>query len=872
MASRGVALHCGWLIGGQVGRARTSQGSASPQRGRWRGPPVARLLLARGGFPTPPSLPVPSCPAPCVWRRSVGGATAQRQAELAWHRRQRRHRAAARVLVRLAAASRTLQAHHSAQRPPQAPAPAMPSGPRRGGNAVAGEAPLLARFDQLEKMVRALHEARGVEGGGTARGNGQQRGPNGGYKRGGGGGGAAGGAGVRSRPGDWTCGACGAFPCFAKATSCFACRTPRPRAGEAASEQRRGNGVGGSVSRPVSTGSYLGPVGANGSRPMLGGRGPPPAGPRRESADATCPSVRVPGASVAARVAQGRAANAAAENVDVVGEQRGPAPASDAPPAPRAPWSNPPAPPVRTANRWSALAEAPEDDDSNADDGDGMHDIDEADNQDEDEEEGGATEPAAATLEREPPEPTPAQLRLEWDRHCAALRLLEKDAGSVPPALIVEARRLRDQAESRWRAAKPQQPLHKRVRWAESELREAQGKEDARRKELDEHLAAAARRTREIEARLEVDSARTKRKKAALEDLQHRQALARCPAAESAARMAITGISSDVAPAMSAIAASLGEGDEEKRKQIQFALQSLARVEEVLREGTRAAEQGRPPEGALGGALGTEHFNIGDNAAETANGTSLPHQTPPSPNSPQRWEKTGPTGQWKKARTSSDAVAEARRMLGGQCGQDAEGPQGGDSAATEGASMAHADGARTTCGPSVGEDPSRTNDLAEAARRAECQAQRQFQESLRQRSQQATVQQQLEEDERRRSREQQQQQEMQRHQAAMEHAAAERAAEEARQRDALVARMSPAELARAAEVHAQQQAVAAHAFGSLSASQVAGLVHQAHVENVVQEAAREGAQADHEYLMSLSPEEFAQWEQDRQGESGAVPW
>jgi hypothetical protein len=113
---------------------------------------------------------------------------------------------------------------------------------------------------------------------------------------------------------------------------------------------------------------------------------------------------------------------------------------------------------------------------------------------------------------------------------------------------------------------------------------------------------------------------------------------------------------------------------------------------------------------------------------------------------------------------------------------------------------------------------------------------------------------------------------MQRHQAALEQAAVQRAAEEARQREDLISRMSPAELARAAEVHAQQQAVAAHAFGTLSASQVAGLVHQAHVEDVAQEAAREGAQADHDYLMSLSPEDLAQWERDRQGESGAVPW
>ncbi len=183
-----------------------------------------------------------------------------------------------------------------------------------------------------------------------------------------------------------------------------------------------------------------------------------------------------------------------------------------------------------------------------------------------------------------------------------------------------------------------------------------------------------------------------------------------------------------------------------------------------------------------------------------------------------------------------------------------------------------AEGARAVGGASDADDPTRTNDLAESARRAEREAQRLFLESQRRQAQQGDAHQRQEEDEQRSRREQQQQLELQRHQAAMEQAAMERAAEEARQREALVSRMSPAELARAAEVHAQQQAVAAHAFGTLSASQVAGLVHQAHVENVVQEAAREGAQADHDYLMSLSPEDLAQWERDRQGESGAVPW
>ncbi len=470
-------------------------------------------------------------------------------------------------------------------------------------------------------------------------------------------------------------------------------------------------------------------------------------------------------------------------------------------------------------------------------------------------------------------EPTHVQLRLEWDRHCAALRLLERDSASVPPALITEARRQRDMAESRWRAAKPQQPLHKRVRWAEAELRDAQGKEDAHRRELEEHLAAAARRTRELEARLEIDVARTERKRAALSDLRGSEAFAKCPVAEAAARMAIVEISSDVTPVMSAIAASLGDGDVEKRRNIQIAIQSLERVEEVLREATLAAEQGRPPEGALGEALGTRHFDISDEAVGNDKGDAPPHHLVPSlPHSPPRWTRAGSHGQWKKARTSTDAVEEARRLLRAQHGQGAAVPENETVVAATNPAVRNDENGREGGRASDADDPTRTNDLAESARRAEREAQRLFQESQSQQTQQKCADQRREEEEQRTKREQQQQLEMQRHQAAMHQAAVQRAADEARQREDLISRMSPAELARAAEVHAQQQAVAAHAFGTLSAAQVAGLVHQAHVENVVQEAANEGAQADHDYLMSLSPEDLAQWERDRQGESGAVPW
>ncbi len=792
----------------------------------------------------------------------------------------------------------------------------MPAaGPRRGDGITDG-ASLLARFDQLEQLVKSLQGggrgggAAGIGGGG---GGGARRGPNGrsppfggrsfdggsagrpsGTSPGGGEGWDAGGGGrgARARPGDWECPVCGAWPCFAKASACYKCREPRQGAARGPAGQRRGTGGGGPLAQPASPATYLGPVGANGSRPLLGGRAHPPLASRQAEAGSTCPTVRVPGASIAARAVQEREARRHEEAGGQGQRQRhfqhqegaGARAPGDAPRGAqhdstttaasaeemavgRAPQLATPRPPVATANRWSALEEASTEGDDDEDMHGGDGDDAQVDN-------GGAAAASPCTDGAPAQEgPTHEQLRHEWDKYSAAVRLLERDGGEVPSSLIEAARSQRDLAERRWRAVKPQQPLHKRVRWAESELREAELKESARRRELDEHLAATERRTRDLEARLEIDRARTARKRAALEDLRGRGSLSRCPATEAAARMALVGIADDIAPTMSAIAASLGNGDTQVRKDIQIAIQSLSKVEDVLREATKAAEEGRPPSGTLGTALGATHFDIsGEPGGGADNATPIhqPSHTPPGPT--HRWTLEGAEGRWKKARTSAEVADEARQLLrdmqeGGTAGAEANGVA--VATAMDACQAAERqEGARGE----VDEDPTRTNDIAEATRRSERAAQRQFQESQLQQHRQADQWQQQAEQEQRKAREHQQQQELQKHQAALERAAAERAELEAKQREDLVASMSPAELARAAEVYAQQQAVAAHAFGSLSASHVAGLVHQAHVDNVIQEATSEGAVADPEFLMSLSPEELAQWERDRQGESGAVPW
>ncbi len=154
---------------------------------------------------------------------------------------------------------------------------------------------------------------------------GRQQGPRGGgsVPRGSGGGAAIGGE-RRPQLGDWGCKGCSFHPNFARRRNCYQCGRPRSPRGEG------GNGVkggGGSLTR--------GPIGADGLRPMLGGRG---LGAARNVANSTstgaaqrAPSFRVPGASVAARAATGVAAsggggNAGGHIVGTSGKQASTAP------------------------------------------------------------------------------------------------------------------------------------------------------------------------------------------------------------------------------------------------------------------------------------------------------------------------------------------------------------------------------------------------------------------------------------------------------------------------------------------------------------------------------------------------------------------
>ncbi len=161
-----------------------------------------------------------------------------------------------------------------------------------------------------------------------------------------------------------------------------------------------------------------------------------------------------------------------------------------------------------------------------------------------------------------------------------------------------------------------------------------------------------------------------------------------------------------------------------------------------------------------------------------------------------------------------------------------------------------------------------TNDLAVAEQRAREASEAQMREALRQQQVQQTLEQQRLEEQQRLQRQQRQQEEQRRHQQAMEQAAAARAAEEARQREEAFAKLSPEERERAKALHAQHLAVGAQAFGTEAASQLAELVHRSHVQSVARGAADGDAEENVALLMSLSPEQFAEYGNQQMGGGG----
>ncbi len=765
-----------------------------------------------------------------------------------------------------------------------------------GGGGATGREDLHARFEKLERLVHSLGGGGSSGGGGVGTGVGS--GP---QSRGGGSGGER--ATSRGRPGDWRCGACGAFPCFARTTVCFKCRAAREDGGGTRGARQGSDRGSRGIARPTAPSAYLGPVGAGGTRPLLGRSGAgaaaggngQPASRRGASAD-RAPTARVPGASLAAMAEADRSRAQSGEphhrqhqlprdgrDADGFQEARNAVrfKGNDVGPA----TNVAPALVPNRRNAWADLAEMDDDDADEMDrdisdqatgdqacsgdttgDGDGCSGDDIGDDHDGDEDE--AEEGHEQKGEDE--------LRREWQALVQACRAMERDASSFPAALLADARARRDAAEQSWRAAKQPHPLHKRLRWAEAAVREAEEKEAGHRRELREHLEAAARRTRELEGRVAVGAARTARKRVALDALRLESAPRALPAAEKAARIAATGIALDVAPPLAALiermATPQGGDLEELRQDLQLVAVSLSRVEGVLREG--AGVDTPPPErpahydisdgGSGGGGNGGDGSRPG---AAVGGGDGAADHEHQSGVQATRWSKLAENGPWRRRETitSAEAVEEARRVAQrrsvGQTAGNKASDQGADGR-QDSVAGSSADGLHVEAAAMPGAHGATTNDLAEAERREHAAAQRQMLASLRHAQAQQSEQQRAQDELERQKRQRLQQEEMQRHQAAFQRAAEERAAEEMRQREVLIASMSPQELAKAAELHARQAAVGTHAFGTVDASQQAGLVHQDNARRSAEAAAAAGEAVELQRLLDMSPEELAAWDRE----------
>ncbi len=767
----------------------------------------------------------------------------------------------------------------------------MPGGRNGGGGGGGFGNDLQTRFEKLERIVLGLQGGGATAaGGGGGRAGGGGHGGNGAQQRGGAAGGrgagSGGGSGGKGRPGDWTCPSCGAHPCFGRTSVCFRCKAPRPSAD-------RGAEAGG-VARSTPSAAYLGPVGANGARPLLGRWG-------MGAAAASSPSFRVPGASTAAKAEAAKrqkqaplqpAAAGGDGGIDDDGSRR--MPRREAPPpravAGAAACQGLPVvrAPIPTSNSWAELSEEPEELDEasvmdmvdvGGGDGDDVHDG----GRGEDAGNGAAEEVLAegggggSTTDG----PSAEDLKRVWLANCSSCRILERD-GATQPGLLAAARAQRDAAEEAWRQAKPPQPLHKRLRWAEAELRDAETKEARRRRELDAHLAEAARRTEEIKSRLAVDVARTRRKKEALDALLHGECDWRPgqAGAEQAARVAVTGIQ-EVAPTLAAIIENMDDASAEVRQELQLVSAALGNVESLLqkaadgdaarrqqqRQRQQQQQQQRQPPGPTcydisdgttrqDGAQGVGGGGLRDGGTNEDDGAI----SPPVPGTagPQRWTRADGHGQWRRQHVSAaQAVEAARRLL----------QQQGATTATPLAACGNGQDGGTSAAPTLAASSACTNDLAEAERRAREESERQMQQALQQQQRQQTQEQRQFDELQRQQREQRQAEEQRRHETAMQQAAEARAAEEAKQREEAFARLSPEERERAQALHAQHQLVGAQAFGTQEASLLAGLVHQSHVHNVAQATATTGADDEQRiaYLMSLSPEEFAEYELHQHG-------
>ncbi len=416
--------------------------------------------------------------------------------------------------------------------------------PRRNGGGGAGGAQDVAdlRNQVLQLFSRFAgglgsgggggNDVAGTGGGGGARGPQRTRGRAG--NRGGGGGGAR-----APRDGDWACPSCGFTPNFASRSTCFRCG--------AQAAQRTGSG---GAAPPLR--AARGPIGAGGSRPML-----TTFATRSNSPAEKPPTHRVPGASIAARVAAERAAphaprpwGAAAARTAAAGHEV----ATHAQLTSGSEKIKTGAPQPARRGRW-ADEEVPVDSLRDEADDSYIDDDMEMDAANEDDDEGDEA--------WEEDEPSPEELRRIWLRECDAVKALAAQSRHSSSAALAAAREARDRAEENWRRAKKPPPLSVRMGFAQRKLDRAEAALSRVRHELDAFDEDVERRRKEICDRMQEADDRYRARVAQMDDLHEEAASLATGATDQGAGARRTDrsgeICSMVASELQAIAESLDD-------------------------------------------------------------------------------------------------------------------------------------------------------------------------------------------------------------------------------------------------------------------------------------------------------------------------
>ncbi len=502
--------------------------------------------------------------------------------------------------------------------------------PRRGG----GDDVELGLHDRL---IAFLQQDRGDDGGfrrGRSGGGPQQRrGP---PSRGARPGDAAAAA-RQPRPGDWQC-KCGFQPNFAHRRNCFSCGKPRAEQTAAGGGRRAA--------------ALTGPIGADGLRPQLAwGTAKAPSlavsgSSAAAAAAAAAPSFRVPGASVAARAG----AAAAAGGKRAAGTTTGGAPSASA--------AGGTAPAAATGATRAKLASSADGDLDTDDDGyqtvmrrakgrkrgdggamlggtsgGGEDDATMADtsgDHDEAAQDGGGVDAGGEGDEDDATAETPApnELRRRWQDEIAIVKRLGQQGLPAEHPAMAAACQARDDAEQAWRAAKDPTPLAVRLSRAQAKVDRAIALQAETRAAINELEKGFKSQLAVLEDKLAEDRERVRLRRQQLQQVQAEAGAgggddgARA-AGRDAARKVHGTLCNELAPALAALVEQVNS-DTPAWQMLNGMLAQLASSQQLLREAFEPRQ-----------AAEAQEFDIGDDgmhgqdADESASAWSESHDLRP---------------------------------------------------------------------------------------------------------------------------------------------------------------------------------------------------------------------------------------------------